>query len=73
VIHDSILLSSVAGARAHPRRARNKALLAKAAQAKLLRTSRLRTNTRLVPADVTYPTDSELLAKAVRRLATTVR
>jgi transposase, IS5 family len=47
----------------------NEALLAKAAQAKLLRTTRLRADTTVVPADVAYPTDSGLLAKAVRRIA----
>ena len=47
----------------------NEALLAKAAEAKLLRTSRLRADTTVVPADVAYPTDSRLLAKAVRRIA----
>ncbi|NMH98255.1 ISNCY family transposase [Pseudonocardia acidicola] len=47
----------------------NDALPAKAAEAKLLRTSRLRADTTVVPADVAYPTDSGLLAKAVRRIA----
>ena len=47
----------------------NEALLAKAAQAKLLRTTRLRADTTVVPADVACPTDSGLLAKAVRRIA----
>ena len=47
----------------------NEALLAKAAEAKLLRTARLRADTTVVPADVAYPTDSGLLAKAVRRIA----
>jgi len=51
----------------------NEALLAKAADAKLLRTNRLRADTTVVPADVAYPTDSGLLAKAVRRIATTAR
>ena len=51
----------------------NEALLAKAAQAKLLRTTRLRADTTVVPADVAYPTDSGLLAKAVRRIAATGR
>jgi transposase, IS5 family len=46
----------------------NEALLAKAAQAKLLRTTRLRADTTVVPANVAYPTDSGLLAKAVRRI-----
>ena len=47
----------------------NEALLAKAAEAKLLRTTRLRADTTVVSADVAYPTDSGLLAKAVRRIA----
>jgi transposase, IS5 family len=47
----------------------NEALLAKAVEARLLRTSRLRADTTVVPADVAYPTDSGLLAKAVRRIA----
>jgi IS5 family transposase len=46
----------------------NEALLAKAAQAKLLRTHRIRVDTTVVPANVAYPTDSGLLAKAVRRI-----
>jgi IS5 family transposase len=51
----------------------NEALLAKAAEAKLLRTSRLRADTTVVPANVAYPTDSGLLARAVRRIAATGR
>jgi IS5 family transposase len=51
----------------------NEALLAKAAEARLLRTSRLRADTTVVPANVAYPTDSGLLAKAVRRIAATGR
>jgi IS5 family transposase len=51
----------------------NEALLAKAAEAKLLRTSRLRADTTVVPANVAYPTDSGLLAKAIRRIAATGR
>jgi len=51
----------------------NEALLAKAAEAKLLRSSRLRADTTVVPANVAYPTDSGLLAKAVRRIAVTGR
>ena len=47
----------------------NEALLAKAAQARLLRTGRLRADTTVVPANVAYPTDSGLLARAVRRIA----
>ena len=43
----------------------NEALLAKAAEAKLLRTTRVRADTTVVPSNVAYPTDSGLLAKAV--------
>jgi len=49
----------------------NEALLAKAAEAKLLRTHRVRADTTVVPANVSSPTDSGLLAKAVRRIAAT--
>jgi len=49
----------------------NEALLAKAAEAKLLRTSRIRVDTTAVAANVAYPTDSGLLATAVRRIAAT--
>jgi IS5 family transposase len=49
----------------------NEALLAKAAEAKLLRTNRVRADTTVVPANVAYPTDSGLLAKALRRIAAT--
>src|SRR5712672_3065361 len=51
----------------------NEALLARAAEAKLLRTSRLRADTTVVPANVSYPTDSGLLARAIRRIAATGR
>jgi transposase, IS5 family len=51
----------------------NEALLVKAAQAKLLRTNRLRADTTVVCADVAYPTDSGLLARAIRRIAATGR
>jgi IS5 family transposase len=51
----------------------NEALWAKAAGAKLLRTSRLRADTTVVPANVSYPTDSGLLARAIRGIAATGR
>ncbi len=51
----------------------NEALLAKAAGQKLLRTARLRADTTVIPANVAYPTDSGLLAKAVGKMARTVR
>jgi transposase, IS5 family len=51
----------------------NEALLAKAVAAKVLRTSKIRVDTTVVPANVAYPTDSGLLAKAISRIATTGR
>src|ERR1700686_3930642 len=51
----------------------NEALLAKAAGQKLLRTARVRTDTTVIPANVAYPTDSGLLARAVGKLTRTVR
>jgi IS5 family transposase len=51
----------------------NEALLAKAAGAKLLRTARVRADTTVIPANVAYPTDSGLLAKAVGKLVRTAR
>jgi transposase, IS5 family len=47
----------------------NEALLAKAAGAKLLRTNKVRADTTVVEADVGYPTDTGLLAKAVGSMA----
>ena len=49
----------------------NETLLAKAAQAKLLRTTRIRVDTTVVAANVAYPTDSGLLARAIGRIAAT--
>ena len=46
------------------------ALLTKAAEAKVLRTSRVRADTTVVSAIVCYPIDSGLLAKAIRRIGT---
>ena len=46
---------------------------AKAAGQKLLRTARLRADTTVIPANVAYPTDSGPLAKAVGKMARTVR
>ncbi|HEY3036347.1 MAG TPA: ISNCY family transposase [Streptosporangiaceae bacterium] len=51
----------------------NEALWAKASAAKLLRTARVRAGTTVIGANVAYPTDSGLLAKAVGKLARTVR
>jgi len=51
----------------------NEALLAKAAAAKLLRTVRMQadTDTTVIPANVAYPTDSGLLARAVGKVVRT--
>jgi IS5 family transposase len=51
----------------------NEALWAKAAGAKLLRTARVRADTTVIPANVAYPTDSGLLAKAVGKLVRAAR
>ena len=50
----------------------NEALLMKAAAHKLLRTDRVRADTTVVEADVGYPTDSGLLAKAVGSMCRSV-
>ena len=47
----------------------NEALLAKAAEAKVLRCWRVRVDTTVVASNVSYPTDSGLLARAVNRIA----
>src|ERR1700735_4018409 len=51
----------------------NEALWAKAAGQKLLRTARVRADTTVICANVAYPTDSGLLAKAVGKLVRTGR
>jgi transposase, IS5 family len=51
----------------------NETLLAKAAGVKLRRTHKVRADTTVAPADVDYPTDSGLLAKAVATMGRTVR
>jgi transposase, IS5 family len=47
--------------------------VAKAAGQKLLRTARVRADTEVICANVAYPTDSGLLAKAVGKLVRTAR
>jgi IS5 family transposase len=51
----------------------NEALWAKAAGQKLLRTARVRADTTVVAANVAYPTDVGLLARAVVKLVRTAR
>jgi IS5 family transposase len=46
----------------------NEALLVKAAGARLLRTARVRADTTVVAANVVFPTDAGLLARAVGKL-----
>ncbi len=50
----------------------NEALLAKAAADKLLRTDKVRADTTVIAAAVSYPTDSGLLAKAIGSMARSV-
>lgn len=47
----------------------NEALIAKAVEAKVLKTNRVRADTTVIEANVAYPSDSSLLAKGVARLA----
>src|SRR5690242_14446808 len=51
----------------------NEALLAWAAGKELLGTARVRADTTVIPANVAYPTDSGLLARAVGKLVRTAR
>ena len=46
----------------------NEALLARAVEAKVLKTNRVRADTTVVPANVAYPSDSSLLAKGVTKM-----
>jgi len=49
----------------------NEALLAKAVEARVLKTNRVRADTTVVEANVAYPSDSSLLAKGVAKMAAT--
>ena len=51
----------------------NEALLRKAMAAHVVKLDRLRADTTVVPANVSYPTDSGLLSKGVAKLTKTVR
>ncbi len=51
----------------------NEVLLAKAVEAKLVRTNKVRADTTVVEADVGYPTDSGLLAKGIGAMARSVQ
>jgi len=51
----------------------NQALLAKAAEHKVLRTHKVRADTTVVAANVAYPTDAGLLVKAISKLACTIQ
>jgi len=50
----------------------NEALLAKAAAAKVIKTDKVRADTTVVPANVSYPTDSGLLVRAITLIVTLV-
>lgn len=51
----------------------NEALLAKALEARVLKTNRVRADTTVIEANVAYPTDSGLLAKGISRIAKTAK
>jgi IS5 family transposase len=51
----------------------NNALLAKAAEARVLKTNKVRADTTVVEANVAYPSDSSLLAKGVAKMAKTTK
>src|SRR6478609_4304401 len=51
----------------------NRALLARAVEARVVRMNRVRADTTVIPADVGYPTGSGLLAKALRRIGANVK
>lgn len=51
----------------------NEALLAKAHEARVLKTNRVRADTTVIEANVAYPSDSGLLAKGVAKIAKTVK
>jgi len=51
----------------------NEALLAKAVEARVLKTNRVRADTTVVEANVAYPTDSSLLAKGISRIASAAK
>jgi len=51
----------------------NEALLARAVEAKVLKTNRVRADTTVVEANVAYPSDSGLLAKGVAKIAKTAK
>src|SRR6266568_5770652 len=48
----------------------NEALLAKAVEARVLKTNRVRADTTVIEANVAYPSDSSLLAKGVAKIVT---
>ena len=51
----------------------NEALLARAVEARVLKTNRVRADTTVVEANVAYPTDSSLLAKGISRIASAAK
>jgi IS5 family transposase len=51
----------------------NEALLARAVEAKVLKTNRVRADTTVIEANVAYPSDSSLLAKGVAKMATAAK
>lgn len=69
VPHPTTLMKITARCGATAVTALNEALLAKAAEHKVVKLDRVRADTTVVEANVAYPTDSGLLAKGVARMA----
>ena len=72
VPHPTTLMKITTRCGAEVVEALNDALLAQAVEARRVRTDKVRVDTTVVAADVAYPTDSGLLAKAITRIGKTV-
>ncbi|CNG88916.1 transposase [Mycobacterium tuberculosis] len=72
VPHPTTLMKITSRCGDDPVAALNEALVIKAADAKLVRTDRIRADTTVVEANVGYPTDSGLLAQAVSTMCRSV-
>ena len=73
VPHPTTLMKITTRCGADAVEALNDALLGQAVEARQVRMHRIRVDTTVVEADVAYPTDSGLLAKAVTRMAKTIK
>lgn len=73
VPHPTTLMKITTRCGDHAVRQLNEALLERAHAAHLVKLDKLRADTTVVPANVSYPTDSGLLAKGVARLSTSAK